>query len=319
MQRLFKYFCQNVFSRNKLHYFLNNKKRLEQLEKIAKPLILKELTKLIKEKKPNVIVSVHPLVNHLTVQALKELNKKIPFIVMVMDPVTIHRAWVTPDPDLYIFATKEAKEFAIEYGLPSYKGKVIGLPVDPKFTKNQQNKKILREKEGLDPNLFTILIMGGGEGAGGIHKIVQAINYSKIKGQLIVIAGRNKKLKEKLEKETSKTRIPTKIYGFTDHVPKIMAQSDIIITKGGPGAIAEAIAISIPMIITSWLPGQEEGNIQFVKENNLGYIQKDPEKIVKTIKELQIPSSYTKIVNNIKRRKNKNAVFDIAANIAHYL
>ncbi|MFH1362318.1 MAG: hypothetical protein ABIH69_06685, partial [bacterium] len=55
-----------------LYYWLDDKRKLDQLAKIAGPLILPELTKMIKKKKPDVIVSVHPMVNHLTIKAIKD-------------------------------------------------------------------------------------------------------------------------------------------------------------------------------------------------------------------------------------------------------
>ncbi|OGC23826.1 hypothetical protein A3J90_00940 [candidate division WOR-1 bacterium RIFOXYC2_FULL_37_10] len=300
-----------------LYRLLDNPSRLKTLEKISKPFIQKELIKLIKNKNPDIIVSVHPLINQITAQAIKETGKKIPFIVVVMDPVTFHRAWITPDPDMFILATEEAKRLAIEYGLPPKKAKVIGLPINPKFSKKQPGKTILRKQDGLDLKLFTILLMGGGEGAGGIDTIIDAINRSALNLQLIVITGRNKKLKSKLEKVAF--RMPVKIYGFTNEVPRIMAESDLIITKGGPGAVAESLAMNLPMIITSWLPGQEEGNVEFVQKNKLGYITKEPQKVVHQIKELQDPKIYKKIQLNIRRNKKPNAVFDIASNIIGYL
>ena len=140
-----------------LYYWLDDKRKLDQLVKVAGPLILPELTKLIKKKKPEVIVSVHPMVNHLTLKAIEDSNLDIPLIVVITDPVTLHRAWIAPEVDQCIVATDQARERAIEYGMAEEKIKVIGLPIHPKFSKKKAQKK---------KKLFTILLMGGGEGMG---------------------------------------------------------------------------------------------------------------------------------------------------------
>lgn len=302
-----------------LYYFLDSEKKLEQLEKISRPFILKELTNLIKRKNPSIIISVHPLINHLTVQAIKDSGLKIPFIVAVLDPVTLHRAWITPDATLYVFATEEAKKLAIKYKLDPKKALVRGIPIDPKFSKKQKDKEKIRKEDGLDPKKFTILLMGGGEGAGDMFKIIKEIEESSLNVQLIIISGRNKKLENKLNNNLKNFRVKMKVYGFTDQVPRIMAESDIIVTKAGPGTIAEALAMNLPIIITSWLPGQEEGNVKFVVDNELGAMTQDPKRVVEIISEMQKPSKHQRILKNIGRARQPNAVFDIASDIIKFL
>ena len=132
-----------------LFYWLDDKKKLERLEQMSRPFILKELIKLIKKKKPDLIISVHPMVNHLTASAIKESGLTIPFIVVITDPVTLHRAWITPKVDLTIVATPEAKENALAYGMLEEKIKVIGMPIDPKFALSAKKKALMRKKNKL--------------------------------------------------------------------------------------------------------------------------------------------------------------------------
>ncbi|NQT30633.1 MAG: hypothetical protein HQ596_08680, partial [Candidatus Saganbacteria bacterium] len=114
-----------------LYYWLDDPKKIKNLEKMSGPFILKELVKLILDMRPDVIVSVHPMVNHLTAKAIKKTKKKIPFILVITDPVTLHRAWISPEVDLCIVATPEAKQLAMKYGMPETKIRITGLPIDP--------------------------------------------------------------------------------------------------------------------------------------------------------------------------------------------
>ncbi len=302
-----------------LYYLLDDEKKLEQLEKISRPFILSTLAKIIKTKKPDAIVSVHPLVNHLTVQAIKDSGLKIPFIVVITDPVTLHRAWITPNVDCCVVATEDAKKLAISYGMPEKKIKVIGMPIHPKFAKGPSDKEKRRKKDGLDPKTFTILMMGGGEGAGGMDEIINKIDRSGISAQMIIITGRNKKLEEKLNAEAGKMKRKMKVYGFTDKVDELMSESDLIITKAGPGTIAEALAMNLPIILTSWLPGQEEGNVKFVEDAKVGFVAREPEKVVEIIKRLQNPAELNAVLRNVKKTRKPNAAIDIADCILKYL
>lgn len=302
-----------------LFYWLDDERKLERLEKIARPFILKELTGLIQEKLPNVVVSVHPMINRLVVRAIKQSGQKIPFMVVITDPVTLHRVWITPEADLVIVATPEAKQLAIKYGMPEKKIKVIGMPIDPKFFLKDKEKRGARKKDRLKPKMLTVLLMGGGEGAGKMYEIVEELNHEKLKIQLIVIAGRNKKLETRLKRNRHKFNFPIRVYGFTDQVHEIMTESDMIITKAGPGTIAEALAMGLPVIITSWLPGQEEGNVEFVVRENVGRVSKNPKKVVEIVKELMVASEFQELKKNIKRVSRPQAAMEIAREIFHYL
>lgn len=293
-----------------LYYWLDDEKKLEQLERISRPFILKELKKLILDKMPSVIVSVHPLVNHLTIKAIKESELNIPFVIAITDPVTLHRAWITPGADEAIVATPEAKKLAVKYGMPEKKIKVIGMPIDPKFFLGARARRGKR---------FTVILMGGGEGAGKMTEIIDEFERTGFDGQLIVIAGRNKKLEADLKKRAANFNFPVRVFGFTNQVYELMGESDLIITKAGPGTIAEALAMNLPIIITSWLPGQEEGNVKFVARENVGRISQDPRRVVQLVNELRQPAKFAELKKNIKRVSRPQAALDIAREIFRYL
>ncbi len=295
-----------------LYHLFNDPKNMGLMEKSAMPFVKKGLAALIMQTKPDVIVSVHPLLNHITVTAMKLAGHVVPLITVVTDPVSFHRSWVCTDANKIIVATDEAKKSCLEYGADPEKLSVIGLPIDPKFSKPSKGKTATRTELQLNAVLFTVLIMGGGEGGGDISGIVSALDAAGLPIQVIVICGRNEKLRLALEKKSATLSFPAKIFGFTDQVQTIMSASDMVITKAGPGSIAEALAKELPMIITSWLPGQEEGNVDFVRAKELGIIEKDFKKIPAAVRSIMDPENYKKYLESIKRSGNPMAVFTIA-------
>lgn len=303
----------------RLYYWLDDPKKLEALERISRPFILKELKNLIKDRDPGLIVSVHPMVNHLTARALKDLKRKTPFVVVITDPVTLHRAWVSQEVDQFFVATEEAAEHCVRYGLDKKKIKVFGMPIDPKFAKKDTEKAQARAEDMLDPRFFTVMLMGGGEGGGGMYEIVKQIEKSDLKIQLIVVAGRNKKLEKQLNEEAEKFKFPIKIFGFTDKIADLMSESDLLITKAGPGSIAEALAMNLPVILTSWLPGQEEGNVEYVIREGLGRVTENPKELVEIIRGLINTPEFEKMKKNIRRVRKPTAALDIGKEIIKYL
>jgi len=58
--------------------------------------------------------------------------------------------------------------------------------------------------------------------------------------------------------------------GFVTNMAEYMVSADVLVSKAGPGTIAEAAALSLPVLLTSFLPGQEEGNVDFVIKGKFG-------------------------------------------------
>ena len=295
-----------------LYHVTNNKLSIVIMDKISDPFVSKKLQELIKEKNPDIIVSVHPVTNHIAAKAMKRINHNVPLLTVVTDPVTFHRVWICPQVDKIVLATEDAKTLCRKYGFGLDNIEVLGFPIDPKFFKTSSPKRELRETIGIAPGKFTVLFMGGGEGGGNIYEFISELNKGNLDIQLIIITGRNHLLKKKLEDNSSKFKFPMKIFGFTDQVADIMGASDLIITKAGPGTIIEAVSKSLPIILTSFLPGQEEGNVEYVLTMQLGDMVKDRKGIVQAVQNIMQPENYKRRVSALRKENKPNAVYDIA-------
>jgi 1,2-diacylglycerol 3-beta-galactosyltransferase len=53
-------------------------------------------------------------------------------------------------------------------------------------------------------------------------------------------------------------------------MPDFMRAADILVTKAGPSTITEALNAGLPIILYSRLPGQEDGNVDFVISQGVG-------------------------------------------------
>ena len=53
-------------------------------------------------------------------------------------------------------------------------------------------------------------------------------------------------------------------------MPEFMQASDVLITKAGPGTISEAFISGLPLILFSKMPGQEDGNVDYVVNQGAG-------------------------------------------------
>ena len=244
----------------------NGSRRARLVVNSAYPYVRRSLRKLITQNPADMIVSVHPLANESFLHALGE--QRPPFITVVTDLVTTHALWYDQDVDLCLVPTEAARERGLLAGLKPEQVKVVGLPVADRFCQPVGNKKALREQLGWIPEQPVVLLVGGGEGMGPLEKTALAIAETNLPITLVVIAGRNVELKQHLESQ--KWPITTRIYGFVHEMPDFMRAADILVTKAGPGTISEALNAGLPMILYSRLPGQEDGNVDFVISEGVG-------------------------------------------------
>jgi 1,2-diacylglycerol 3-beta-galactosyltransferase len=262
--------------------------------------------------KPDLLVSVHPLVNHLAAHVRDAVAPSTPLITVVTDLVSAHVAWFCPAVDLCIVPTEGAYHRAIDAGMPRDKLRVIGLPVHPRFAEVTRSPQEIRRELGLTPERFTVLLVGGGEGMGRVYEMACAVAQTGDGLQQIIIAGRNTRLRERLE--ARRWEIPTRIFGFVDNMPTLLQAADVVVTKAGPSTICESLVIGKPLLLFGYVPGQEQGNVEFVVESGAGWLVETPDALINALRELTQPGSPVRaqMMENARRLARPSAANDIA-------
>lgn len=244
----------------------NSRTRTNAITSLSYPYLRKAAKRLVRENPADLIVSVHPLVNTHLARAMRKAPR--PFITVVTDMVSTHAFWYDRRADLVVVPTPQASELAVRYGIPAGNLRVVGLPVSERFRSPLPDRDAWRREKGWDTDRPVILVVGGGDGLGGVKRIAKALNESDLAATLVVICGRNESLREDLLAVDWK--LPAHIYGFTREMPEFMRAADIMVTKAGPGSISEAFICGLPLVLYSRLPGQEDGNVDYVVEGGAG-------------------------------------------------
>jgi len=240
------------------------------------------VTRLIKEHDPDVVVSVHPLLNHVAYAAIQRSGRRRGLVTVITDLVEFHRGWAFPRADLVIVPTESARQACLKWRVPAERILLLGLPVDLRFRPPAPGEKAaLRRRFGLQEDRMTILVAGGGEGSGNLLKQVRALAWRARPWQLIAVCGRNEKLRRRLSRVRFAT--PIRIFGFVENMPELMRASDLLVSKAGPGAIAEALTTGLPIMLTGYLPGQETENVTFVTMTGFGLYAPKPEQLLESI------------------------------------
>nr|MBA3248290.1 glycosyltransferase [Pyrinomonadaceae bacterium] len=247
---------------------------------------------------PHVVVSVHPLTQHVLARVLKELKlaDTIPLVTVVTDPCYgFWRGWACDDVRLYLVATEEAKQQLIDYGVAPERIKVSGMPVHPKFEMpDERTAQAARSALGLDPEKFTVFVNAGWAGGGNIPEIFRELVRGDLDVQAIFLAGKNEELRVEAESLAARAKFPVKVIGYSEQVEQLMHAASVMVSKLGGLTTFEALACRVPIIadaITPPMP-QESGAGALLAKRGAGVLLNRAKDIVPTVRRMVEDACY---------------------------
>ncbi len=241
---------------------------------------------------PHVVVSVHPLTQHIFARVLRELNlsSQIPLVTIVTDPCYgFWKGWACDDVSLYLVANEDARQQLLDYGVSSEKIKISGLPLHPKFCEvDETSAQDARRAFGLDPDKFTVFVNAGWIGGGNIPKIFKELVAGELDVQAIFLAGKNEELRREAEEMAKHAKFPVKVIGYSDEIEKLMQSANVMISKLGGLTTFEALACRLPIIADATTPPmpQEAGTVSLLAKRGAGILLKKASDVVPMIQSL---------------------------------
>ena len=211
---------------------------------------------------PDLVVNTH----FVPARIISSLNEKktlyTPQVIVVTD-FDVHSNWLCRQFGHYFVALKQTGMQMEQFGIPSEKITVSGIPIHPIFAQHK-DKALMRAKHGLKQYKTTVLITLGGFGVGPMEQLVKSLFNLKHEVQVIVVCGNHEELKSRLEsffaQQTLDERVSFKIVGYTNDMDEYMAAADILVGKAGGLTISEGLSRGLMMVIIGSLPVWEKRN-----------------------------------------------------------
>jgi processive 1,2-diacylglycerol beta-glucosyltransferase len=233
---------------------------------------------------PDAIICTHFLPAELLSRRFREHKATPPVWVQVTD-FDVHGLWLHEHMQGYFVASDEVAARLAAKGIAADRIQVTGIPIMSAFTA-APTREIAAAELGLDADKPTVLMMSGGAGVGGIDTLAEQLAAMPQELQIIALAGRNEELLAQLQ--VLAKRYPGRIWpmGFTRTIERVMAAADIAITKPGGLTSSECLAMNLPMIVISPIPGQEERNADFLLESGAALKAVDAASLVHKVQRL---------------------------------
>jgi len=285
---LYNWLLRNKQHWMKYYYWLINRFRPETREFFHSRSIV-YVRSLFQRWCPHIVVSVHPLTQHIFARVLKELGlaDRIPLVTVVTDPYYgFWKGWACDDVKLYLVASDEARRQLIDYGIAPERIKISGMPVHPKFSfPGDDAARIARTALGLDAEKFTVFLNAGWEGGGNIPHIFKELVRGELDVQAIFLAGKNEDLKHEAEAMAVDAKFPIKVIGYSDEVEQLMRAANVMISKLGGLTTFEALSCRLPIIadvITEPMP-QEAGTVNLIGKSGAAVMLRRASDIVPVV------------------------------------
>jgi processive 1,2-diacylglycerol beta-glucosyltransferase len=233
-------------------------------------------------------------------------------LVGVLTDYAPHSYWMYDNVDAYVVPSGQTKDRFIMNNIKENKIFPFGIPISPDFSESCGKEAALRHLR-LEPDVPTVLIMGGGQGLGPIEELIFAINTLPTNFQVIVVCGLNNKLRKWLEKRRVLFRKKMAILGYTKDVNMLMDAADLIVSKPGGLTTAESLAKCLPIVIVNPIPGQEAKNTEFLLGEGVAVKARNPLDAAGLIEELlSDPERLRRMRNAAAKHARPQAAMKIA-------
>jgi len=242
------------------------------------------ITRLIKKDLPDIVVSTYLFHTHALVRLRREMGLNFKIYTVVADPWTMNPVSFAPEAEKNIVYDEVGVKMGKKYDVPEKNILKTGWWVRPEmYDKKIQtsNFKLLKKRGwGIEDGRQVVFVGGGSLGTNAILKFLPVLLLVKTKVAVVFNTGTDKLAYNtveqycKLLKSLGKDKLVQIInLGWIDDMASVLSACDIVFGKAGPNFLFDVVAVGKPFVAITHIGGQEDGNIDLIKQKKLGWIR----------------------------------------------
>ncbi len=268
---------------------------------------VRNFVKLVEEWRPDAIISTHFLTS--LIGAMYHERTGRPSFTVVTD-FTVHPLWVWEGTTRYYVGLEST---AREEALRGRDVRVTGIPLRRDFW-DPPTKEEARRELGYPVGRKVVLVSAGSYASVKVEPLL--LRLKEMGAFAVLLAGKRRDAYDRFVSFYRERGIEGAVYPFIDFVPKVMAASDLFITKAGGVSVAEALAVGLPMVFVNNMPGQEQINARIVEEKGAGIDAGTPERAVEVVEELlRNPERLAEMGSRARALGKPRAALDVVGDV----
>ncbi|HYR23345.1 MAG TPA: undecaprenyldiphospho-muramoylpentapeptide beta-N-acetylglucosaminyltransferase [Chthoniobacterales bacterium] len=176
---------------------------------------------------------------------------------------------------------------------PKVRTELTGTPIRTEL--KRMNRQSARQKLGLQPDVTTMLVMGGSQGASGINQaIIKSLPLLRPAAaglQVIHLSGaRDERL---VADNYRRERIPAFVAAFHHHMEEVYSAADFAVARAGAASLAEIASFELPSILIPFpyaADDHQTRNAEIFARGGAAFVLKEseltPESLTQKIREM---------------------------------
>lgn len=224
----------------------------------------------LESERPEAILSVHPMLNHLIQRWVSESRLGIPCYTFVTDPFPpFWKGWSSQYVDRYFVVSDLARTSLVQNGVAADRIERVSMPLRPGF-RPRPPAEIARLRQRLGIEGEVILLNGGARGGGPLARLFLAVRDAAPRASVLVVCGTNLRLRHWLER-LGDPRL--RVFGFVEDIASLVGSADLVITKPGALSTYETLSSVVPAVLTSigGIMPQESGLFQAARRHGFAF------------------------------------------------
>ena len=240
----------------------------------------RKLRKVIKEFRPDAIVSVYPLASLVLGRMRRKKLLRVPVVTYLTD-FAVHSLWVHPGVDRHLAVSELSALAATSRGGKDARAR--GPLVAQRFSEATYDRDTVRSNLGLAPDDRAILVVAGSWGVGDVVATVETIGCT---GEFhpITVCGRDDKLRAELERRGYGT-----VIGWSDEMPALMSAADALVENAGGLTCMEAFAVGLPVITYLPIAGHGKDNAETMSRAGVNCYARDENELHSILRDVTRP------------------------------
>jgi processive 1,2-diacylglycerol beta-glucosyltransferase len=239
------------------------------------------LLRMIRELRPDVIVSTYPGVTVVLGMLRRQGRLAIPAVATITDLAGLF-FWAHPGIDLHLTAWRESLEETRQIARGA-EVRHVGALTSPEFFA-ERTKREARRALDLPTDGPVIVVSGGGWGVGNLEAAVTAACDVR-SATVVCVAGRNDGLRLKLERAFG-GHPRVRILGFTDRMNDLLAAADALVHGTGGVTCLEANLRGCPVVIYGFSTGHVRHNAKALELHGLARRARTAQELSAVLREL---------------------------------
>jgi processive 1,2-diacylglycerol beta-glucosyltransferase len=242
----------------------------------------------IRRRHPAAVLSAHFLCTAV-LSDLRRAGRLDAWTATVTTDFTTHSIWLEPGMDAYIVPNRAQRSEMLPVcdflRLQPEQIHVTGIPIRRAF-RDHPTGAAIHQRLDLRSGVPTVVMMAASQRLGHIVRILQGLLALQRPLDLVVIVGKNRRMKRTLEAFSGGEELRLRVLAHVDWIHELFAAADLVVGKAGGLTTSECLACGTPMVIFKPYTGQEERNADFLLERGVAVRASQPFSVPPRIDEL---------------------------------